>query len=551
LTIEGLIDVENLRNACLSRFPRHNALISRQIYSAPDLPVGIALSLPTFLPMHSKILVAASAQLEVSQLPYSFRVRAWVTPSLADVFAAALLMWLLASAFTGGPTGPLHDADTGFSIRVGQWIADHASVPQIDTFSFTRPGQPWFAWEWLTDLGSYFTYAIAGFKGVLLLACSTIALTAGLLMRSMAARGANALVIVALLHLVVGASSFHYLARPHVITLFLFALAIHRPAAWWMIPMTALWANLHGGFAAFVASLFIVAMGRFLERNLDEARRTALIATACGLVSLLNPYGWHEHAHIIEFMRARWVVRFVEEFQPPRFGTAVGVYFAIVMILSLAAAVRLVLRRRYAEPMLIAAWAFLGLNSIRHIPILAICAAPAIGELLSNLWSSIPARRRTLWATLDSIARDHSPGFLRMGLAFPIVICLLWFAPLPWPSDFPASQFPVDLENRRAGMLTDARLFTTDYWADYLLFRNYPRQRVFVDGRCDFYGEQLSAEYMRALNAQPGWQLVLDRAGVNTVLIPAEAPLHAALEASDGWQRVDQTSQAELFTRRQ
>lgn len=495
--------------------------------------------------------MAASTQSSLARLDYRSGLRTWITPSLTDVCMGALLLWLLACAFTGGPTGPLHDATTGFQIRVGQWIADHGSIPRQDMFSFTRPGEPWFAWEWLADLGLYFSYALAGFKGVLLLACGTIALASGLLLRQVAARAANALVVVAVLHLVVGASSFHYLARPHVLTLFLFALAIHRPAAWWMVPATALWANLHGGFAAFVASLFVVAAGRLLERNFVEARRTALIASACGLASLLNPYGWHEHAHIIEYMRAAWVVQLVEEFQPPRFGTTAGWYFAALLILSLAAAARLVRRRRYAEALLVAAWVAAGLSSVRHIPILAICAAPAAAELLSGLWFSIPVRRGSWWALLDGIARDHSAGFLRMSPAFPVLICALWFAPLPWPADFPASRFPVEVENRRAGMLADARLFTTDYWADYLIFRNYPRQRVFVDGRCDFYGERVTADYIRALSAQPGWQAVMDRVGVNAVLIPPDAPLRAALEKSAAWRRVDWTPQAELFTRRE
>ena len=497
------------------------------------------------------MLLETSTQSGQSRPTYASRVCAWTAPSLTDVATGALLLWLLACAFTGGQTGPLYDATTGFQIRVGQWIADHGSIPRFDIFSFTRPGEPWFAWEWLADLGLYFAYAFAGFKGVLLLACSTIALALGIVLRRMAARGANALVIVALLHLIVGASSLHYLARPHVITLFLFALAIHRPAAWWMVPVTALWANLHGGFAGFVVSLLIVAAGRFLERDFVEGRRTAMIAAACGLASLLNPYGWHEHAHIVEFMRASWVVQLVEEFQPPRFGTTAGRYFAVLMVLALVAAARLVRRRQYGEAMLIAVWVAAGLNSVRHIPILAVCAAPAMAEFLADQWSSIPVRRGSWWAMFDGIAHDHSPGFLRIGLAFPILICALWFVPLPWPDDFPASRFPVDVANRRAGMLADARLFTTDYWADYLIFRNYPRQRAFVDGRCDFYGERITGDYMRVLSAQPGWQAVMDRTGVNAALVPTDAPLRAALENSSAWQRIERTSQAELFTRRE
>jgi hypothetical protein len=250
-------------------------------------------------------------------------------------------------------------------------------------------------------------------------------------------------------------------------------------------------------------------------------------------------------------MRAGWVVQLVEEFQPPRFGTLSGGYCAVLVLLSLMAALRLVLRRRYADALLIAAWAALGLKSVRHIPILAVCAAPAVADLLNGLWSKIPVRRGSWWALVDGIARDHAAGFRRTSLAFPALMGVLWFVPGPWPADFPASRFPVDMANRRAGMLAGARLFTTDYWADYLIFRNYPRQRVFIDGRCDYYGELVTADYMRALAAQPGWPAVMDRAGVNAVLIPSGAPLVAVLEGSGQWRRLEWTRQAVLFTRRE
>jgi N-succinyldiaminopimelate aminotransferase len=51
-----------------------------------------------------------------------------------------------------------------------------------------------------------------------------------------------------------------------------------------------------------------------------------------------------------------------------------------------------------------------------------------------------------------------------------------------WPTGFDTKMFPVELASRHPELAT-ARLFTSDQWADYLLFANYPRQRVFYDDR--------------------------------------------------------------------
>ena len=71
-------------------------------------------------------------------------------PSLTDL---AFLMPLIFIFFRlEGARTLLGDGDTGWHIRTGEWILAHHWVPQVDMFSFSRPGQPWFAWEWLSDV---------------------------------------------------------------------------------------------------------------------------------------------------------------------------------------------------------------------------------------------------------------------------------------------------------------------------------------------------------------------------------------------------------------
>src|ERR1022692_1456260 len=71
-------------------------------------------------------------------------------PSLAD-FAFLMPIGYLFARMDGVKT-LLGDCDTGWHSRTGEGISADGRVPLHDVFSFTKPGAPWFAWEWLSDV---------------------------------------------------------------------------------------------------------------------------------------------------------------------------------------------------------------------------------------------------------------------------------------------------------------------------------------------------------------------------------------------------------------
>ena len=86
-----------------------------------------------------------------------------------------------------------------------------------------------------------------------------------------------------------------------------------------------------------------------------------------------------------------------------------------------------------------------------------------------------------------------------------IILCVALFANSKnWPTDLSAKFFPVSLVHDYAGSLAPARVFTTDQWGDYLLWTGYPAQKVFIDGRSDFYGDEIGRDYLTILEARPG-----------------------------------------------
>src|SRR5207302_1369986 len=100
-------------------------------------------------------------------------------------------------------------------------------------------------------------FRAAGLKGVVLFSGVMIAGISTVLLRYSLWLGANSLIAVVTTLLAIGGSTIHFLARPHLFTLLLLPIAIwilerdrRRPGylVWALIPLTALWANLHGGF---------------------------------------------------------------------------------------------------------------------------------------------------------------------------------------------------------------------------------------------------------------------------------------------------------------
>src|ERR1051325_7959142 len=150
----------------------------------------------------------------------------------------------------------LGDCDTGWHIRTGQWILAHRQVPLHDMFSYSKPGGVWYAWEWLADIMMAGLYAMGGLGAVALASIVLLSATFTLLYW-LARRKSNAVIAIVTTMAGAAASSMHWLARPHLFTLFflvLFYIVLERVRdgsrrlLWLLIPATTIWTNLHGGF---------------------------------------------------------------------------------------------------------------------------------------------------------------------------------------------------------------------------------------------------------------------------------------------------------------
>ncbi|MBZ5596079.1 MAG: hypothetical protein LAP39_27870 [Acidobacteriia bacterium] len=497
----------------------------------------------------------------------------WLIPSLSDCLFLALLVWVFAVG--SGWTVLLADGDTGWHIRTGEYILDTRSVPARDLFSFSKAGQPWFAWEWGSDVIFGALHRAWGLKGVVVLSGLLLSLSATLLFRYMLWRGANLLAALLATLLAAGASTVHYLARPHIFTFLGLTAALwmlerdrRRPsgAVWWLVPITALWTNLHGGFLAWLACVGLVAAGcawgaavapRGTPHRFSPVRRYGLLAGACTAATLANPYGWRLHQHVANYLRSDWIRQVVEEFQSPRFRSESMLQFEILLFAGLAMIPVFFSRRRFADMLLVLFWAHSALVSARHVPLYAIIAAPLVAAEASRLWAAWSAGfgRKSVGGVLRDCLRDFSTGVERSSIWVPVVLACLAAWPWDGPPDFPDNKFPVTAVRRNAGVMAPAdgarpRILTSDQWGDYLIYRMYPHQRVFVDGRSDFYGPAIGRDYLVLLNGAPGWARIMEQYRFDLALLPAEWPLAQLMMCHPAWQVRYQDRQAVVFERR-
>jgi hypothetical protein len=321
-------------------------------------------------------------------------------PSLTDV--AFLLPLILLFGGLQGVRTLLGDGDTGWHIRIGEWIMAHGQVPRTDMFSYTKPGQPFFAWEWLWDLGAAWLHQRWGLAAVVLASLLVIAFATVLLYRLVYRRCGNPLVSIALTGIAAAGASIHWLARPHLFTMLLMLVfltlleRVREGQTWllWTLPvLMILWTNLHGGFPIGIIIVGSYGAGELLRAAVtpDSVERRAslraawpfLAATAgCALASFLNPYGYQLHVHMWEYLRDPFQLKYIVEFRSADFHTPPALFLEIMLILGLGAAIWYGRRRQFAEVFLIAGFGHLSLVMARNMPIYMLAGAPIIAAPL-------------------------------------------------------------------------------------------------------------------------------------------------------------------------
>lgn len=506
-------------------------------------------------------------------------------PDIADlifVFIVGLLVFML-------PSYMLNDGSTGWHLATGHYILQHGQIPHTDLFSSTYPDRPWVPYEWLVDLFAAILDKIGGLKLVAVAASLAVAWLIPLLYLQCRRSGAHFAIALALCMFGVFASTVHWLARPHIFTfygVYLFSQLLERYRTGVISGRKLLiglgltmvvWTNAHPGFLIGIAIAVIylvceamIAFSSSGDFQRDSISRLKVFAAALGTAigaTLINPNLFHLHVYISEYLHRSVVLQNTNEFMPPDFKQLHAICMALIFFMFV---VGLVLRRTQiglAPLMMVLAFAWLGINSMRNEPLFVIVAVPITAALYSNMslenvfglgftpaaWLVNGQNRIKLFsANIDEVEATCTMHILPIALSVLLVgSCLLGgkIGPVELVTcDWDPKNKPTEtLKCIKDHNLDWRHGFNLDNWGGYIYYKT--GNRVWIDDRLDFYGEKVFVDYGRVVKQMPGWESLLERDKIEWILFPKLSTFTQSLLTNPDWKLLCEDPAAVVLVR--
>jgi hypothetical protein len=510
-------------------------------------------------------------------------VQPWYRPGIADL----IFLLVALAVLRGSVQGLLDDPGLGWHLRnidamleVGGWL-------RSDPFSDPRGKEPpqWYTNQWLGELPFWLGWRLAGLEGIAVALALVIALTIRCLYVMLLRDGLPWPLAVCWTALGAAGTSVSWNARPNVFTILLVLLtarvcerfsagALSRGRTWWLAPLFALWANIHGGFVAGLIILVATtlcelarAVGSLGAEDRASARARCLhmifLTAGCLLATLVNPYGAELYSWVFRLLGDDYFMKLHQEWKSPDFQGGGAIRFEILMLLFpllLGLGAR---RPNLTELGLAVIWLHLALGGFRYVALWVVVVVP----LLARSSMEVPylrelARRAGLSAERGSLfaISTAAPGWswtLFLALCLPVAGWLVQGRLSRHGEKIIATtaldRF-LEIEKKWSEKHDGKRpvLFHSYNWGGYLTWHGWPAVRNWIDDRNEVQGKEHVKEHFQIVNAEPGWQEKLLRADLICVELDAAVTsrlLEDAASSAPHWRKRYDDEQAIIFER--
>jgi hypothetical protein len=441
--------------------------------------------------------------------------------------------------------GPLVDGDLYWHLIAGRELASGVAADSIGTnWSFAPVTGGWTSTQWLAELLFYRLHSMGSWGALVAFRVVTAAIALAILAR---ATLSGRRPIVAAFPYVLAAAAIGFVSqeRPQQFTLIgaaalggvLFA-GLRRgvlPRWWLLLPLVALWANLHGGWVLAPVVLGLIGAGRIVDSHrVSEpvALRSLSLAALCVVAGALSPSGVSGVTAPLRFTNA----------------TANIIEWGAVKPVSAAGLVSLIMLGIF-----LLGWSRAGRTP--NSEVLVVCALlvflwAAWRNLAPGLALMAPLAADRLATAFPNFGNRPEPRWSdRVGIGVAVVLTLAGLALIPGKEHLPVDDNPVRLA-QRISLLPPGQRVLDDYnVAGLVLFFGGPGTTVAIDGRADRYGAKYIDSYLRLENLQGDWKSLLDELDPTSALILRGTALTYVLTEERGWKEVGSDGDYVLLVR--
>lgn len=500
------------------------------------LPLASGAYFDAVLPIASPPVTAAPVR---RRRTIKMPTMAWLWSALAIVlpFSAGLMVQLSA-------------VDLAYAIRAGQDTISAGAPVRTDTYTFTAQGTAWTNQQWLAQVALALGYELAGWPGLALLRAALVGLIAASVFASLRASGLDkrTATLASLGSFLVAVPSLAL--RAQLLGATLFALSVwmlslppdRSMRRWALVPVAAIWANVHGSFILAPA----LSMVFWLVESATRARRdwTLLaIAVASAISTFANPFGWDVWLYAAGLATDPRVTELAAEWRPTTPSTVPGlVYWLAVLGVAILFLTRVRGKPGFAP---------------RLVVLIALAGLGAYVERGVLWWAVLAPVLALPPALADGASVPHPPLAERrnaLHLAIPLAVVLV--AALAFPGwRYLASgdardildDAPVGLTQPARNLQSGARVFVYQPWASWFEFAA-PAQLVFVDSRIELFSPEVWGDYLTIIGGSIDSPDILERWGVTAVAIDVEsAPELRAVLWDEGWRAIATVGAGELL----
>ncbi len=419
-------------------------------------------------------------------------------------------LFLLAAGFYYLANWPITatDTDLWYHLNGGRYFCEMGSVARTSFFSFIEPQRAWVDYYWLFQVLAYQIFSWSGYVGLIffrtLLSCATLLMLFFYFYRDQREKDAVLYYTLLFVFYVLLFLPRSLPVRPHLfsyllITIFLYVLEF-KPlrARWLLLPLAALWSNLHGVeypvmlllLGAYFVEFVCERMKKRGTPRKDTYLYEGLLVLAAAAI-FCTPHGIRLLA--VPFKSIAQVSPFIYELRPLSVYDFVS-FFGILFFLPGFVAYTAIRKRRMRISHLLL---FLGglallLKGKRFVNEYALLALPLLGAYMPAV-SAGPRVR-----VLKPVAAALSVLFMAMPLFF-------MHSFFTHPPRYPVSarELPEGVTQFLKRVNGTGSILNHPNAGGYLEWELYPRWRIFMDMQVPFLFTAEDFETVRSAYTDP------------------------------------------------